>query len=71
MDGLQAGFGATRQRIAGLTRAVSDALGETRSTLESLAQLEGGARAVEKLVDAVAMIAVQTSMLAVTRRGPK
>ncbi len=66
MEALQTGFRDVRRRIGDSARTVSQALEETRATIDTLGQLETRARAVEKLVDAVAMIAVQTNMLAVS-----
>jgi methyl-accepting chemotaxis protein len=52
--------------IEGLINGVTQALSETRSSLDVIAELEAIARRVEKNVDGISIVAVQTSMLAVS-----
>jgi methyl-accepting chemotaxis protein len=52
--------------IEGLINGVTQALAETRSSLDVIAELEAIARRIEKNVDGISIVAVQTSMLAVS-----
>ena len=63
---LQSGLGSGRERVRALSTGVATALAETRTTVESLASLEGEARRVERLVDTVVLTAAQIRMLAVS-----
>jgi methyl-accepting chemotaxis protein len=53
-------------RVAALAGGVDLALGISRVALGDLAALGEGARQIEKITDALALVAVQTSMLAVS-----
>ncbi len=55
-----------RASAAQLIDGVSAALETTRSSLQTLARLEQIGRSIEKIVDTVALVAVQTTMLAVS-----
>ncbi len=55
-----------RVSVEGLVQGVEDALSDTRSSLEVIASLEGVARRIAAIVDEITLIAVQTSMLAVS-----
>lgn len=57
---------ASRQSVEKLMNGVGEALTETRSSISTIAKLETVGRRIEKIVDAIALIAVQTSMLAVS-----
>ena len=55
-----------RGSVEGLVQGVEDALSDNRSSLEVIASLEGVARRIAAIVDEITLIAVQTSMLAVS-----
>ncbi|HEX9159007.1 MAG TPA: methyl-accepting chemotaxis protein [Rhizomicrobium sp.] len=57
---------ASRQSVEKLMSGVGEALTETRSSISTIAKLEAVGKRIEKIVDAIALIAVQTSMLAVS-----
>ena len=63
---LTAGIGEARATVAGLVSGVAKALEDTGASLEQILGLETMSRRIEKLVDGVSLIAVQTSMLAVS-----
>jgi methyl-accepting chemotaxis protein len=52
--------------VESLIRGVSNALDDTRASLTAITRIEGAARKIEKTVDTIALIGVQTSMLAVS-----
>jgi methyl-accepting chemotaxis protein len=54
--------GAVEELIAG----VSDALDKTRSSLTTIVQLESVGRKIEKIVESIALVTIQTNMLAVS-----
>jgi methyl-accepting chemotaxis protein len=54
--------GSVDQLIAG----VNDALEKTRGSLATIVQLEGVGRKIEKIVESITLVTVQTSMLAVS-----
>ena len=55
-----------RDTMAKLADGVDAALGDIRETLRFIAGLGGTARRIEKITDALTLVAVQTSMLAVS-----
>lgn len=55
-----------RKAIASLLDGVAASVASTQSSLATIRQLEGAARRIEKFIDAIALVAVQTSMLAVS-----
>lgn len=57
---------ANRAAIETQSEAVSAALAETRAMATSIAALEEAGRRVEKMTDGIALVAVQTTMLAVS-----
>lgn len=63
---MEEALAASRQSIEKLMNGVSDALAETKSSIATIATLEAVGRRIEKIVDAIALIAVQTNMLAVS-----
>lgn len=63
---LETALGESRKSIERLMNGVGEALKETRSSVATIAKLEGVGRRIEKIVDAISLIAVQTSMLAVS-----
>jgi methyl-accepting chemotaxis protein len=66
VEACQTLLGESRARIGDLTRGQSLATEETRAVLELIETLDTSARAMEKLVDNMALVAVQTTMLAVS-----
>ena len=63
---LNAALKQGRATVEGLIAGVSSALSETRSSLIVVTRLEALGRKVEKIIDTIALVAVQTSMLAVS-----
>jgi methyl-accepting chemotaxis protein len=63
---MEAALADSRTSIEKLMTGVSDALKETRTSVATAAALENLGRRIEKIVDAIALITVQTSMLAVS-----
>ncbi|MDB5650422.1 MAG: chemotaxis protein [Hyphomicrobiales bacterium] len=59
-------FDANRTAVRRLTGGVDAALEETRRILSLIAPMEASSARVEKIVDSIALAAVQTTMLAVT-----
>jgi methyl-accepting chemotaxis protein len=56
----------SRAAVARLVEGVDGALGDTRTSLATILRSETVGRHIEKIVDAIALMAVQTSMLAVS-----
>jgi methyl-accepting chemotaxis protein len=56
----------TRTRVEQLISSVSTAAKETRTSLATIRSLENIGRKIEKIVEAIALISVQTNMLAVS-----
>jgi methyl-accepting chemotaxis protein len=63
---LEAALKEGRLSAESLGRGVSSALDDTRASVTAITRIEGTARKIEKTVDTMALIAVQTSMLAVS-----
>jgi methyl-accepting chemotaxis protein len=63
---IEAALAEGRQTVERLMRGVVTALSATQANARTLSALETTGRRVEKIVDAIALIAVQTSMLAVS-----
>lgn len=55
-----------RQAVEGLIEGVGSALDQTRASLETIISLESVGRKIEKIVDAIALVNIQTNMLAVS-----
>jgi methyl-accepting chemotaxis protein len=55
-----------RSGIEELIRSVGETLDQTRSVLETIVSLEAVGRKIEKNVDAIALVTIQTTMLAVS-----
>jgi methyl-accepting chemotaxis protein len=55
-----------RKAIEGLIEGVASALEKTRASLETIVSLEGIGRKIEKIVDAITLVNIQTNMLAVS-----
>jgi methyl-accepting chemotaxis protein len=56
----------SRASVDELIAGVTDALEKTRGSLATIVQLEAVGRKIEKIVDSIALITIQTSMLAVS-----
>ncbi len=56
----------SRETVAKLAASVETALGEIGSVLELIDALSGSSRRIDKIVDGIAMVAIQTNMLAVS-----
>ena len=65
-DAAQQRIGEARGRIAAMIEGVDESVAQTRAIVEGMAALEEAARAIEKLVDSISLIAMQTTMLAVS-----
>jgi len=63
---LEAALKEGLQSVESLIRGVSTALADTRAGVTTITRIEGVARKIEKIVDTMALVAVQTSMLAVS-----
>ena len=57
---------ANREAVSQLSNAISAGFNETMSVSNVLATLEKSSRRIEKIVDGIALVAVQTNMLAVS-----
>lgn len=55
-----------RKTVDGLIQSVGDALETTRASLVTIVSLEGITRKIEKIVDAITLVNIQTNMLAVS-----
>ena len=55
-----------RKTVEGLIDGVGEALEATRASLETIVSLEGMGRKIEKIVDAITLVNIQTNMLAVS-----
>jgi methyl-accepting chemotaxis protein len=55
-----------RVAVENLVTAISNAVGDTRASVLTIKRLEGLGRRIEKIIDAIALVGVQTSMLAVS-----
>lgn len=56
----------SRQSVEKLMNGVGEALVETKTSVATITKLDAVARRIEKIVDAIALVAIQTSMLAVS-----
>ena len=66
VTGMGTALTSSRTAVTALTEGVLEALGQTRSSLEMLEGLEQVSRQIDKAVDKIALVAVQTTMLAVS-----
>ena len=66
VQAIDAGLKQGRQSVANLIEGVTTTLADTRGSLDTISRLEAVARRIEKIVDTIALVAVQTSMLAVS-----
>jgi methyl-accepting chemotaxis protein len=63
---MEGSFKAGRTTVERLMQGVTVAAESTRTTLTIIGKLEATGRRIEKIVDAIALVAVQTTMLAVS-----
>lgn len=63
---LDASLKSGRDSVERLVAGVSAGLGDAQTSVSTVGRLSGVGRNIEKIVDAIALIAVQTSMLAVS-----
>jgi methyl-accepting chemotaxis protein len=56
----------SRAVVEALMRGVADAVAKTRSSLGAVAALDVAGRRIEKIIDSIALVTVQTTMLAVS-----
>lgn len=61
-----AALGQSRAAVEGLVAGVDTALAATKSTLATIGALESIGRRIDKVIDAIALVAVQITMLAVS-----
>lgn len=63
---LEAALQEGRRTIQGLIEGVSKASDDTRTSVSAIVRVEGVGRRIEKIIDTITLVAVQTSMLAVS-----
>ena len=63
---LDAALKEGQRSIESVVAGVSSALSDTRAGVSAIARVEGVGRRIEKIIDTIALVAVQTSMLAVS-----
>lgn len=66
IQGIEKALQGGRRKVEGLITGVSAALQETQSSVVAIKRVETLGRKIDKIVEAIALIAVQTSMLAVS-----
>lgn len=66
IDALELALRESREAVESLVSGVSTSRDGTRSNLETLSSLEAVARRIEKIIDGIGLVAMQTTMLAVT-----
>ena len=66
VTGMGASLLGSRKAVEGLVGGVTQALADTRASLEMIAGLERVSRHIDKIVDGIALVTVQTGMLAVS-----
>ncbi len=66
VQGVRASLAQNREAVSTLSAAVVGALIETRSSLEMISGLETVSRRIDKVVERISLVAVQTTMLAVS-----
>jgi methyl-accepting chemotaxis protein len=66
VQAMDAALKESRAAVEGLIGGVTSALTETRSSLGRISEMETLGRRIDKIVDGIALVAVQTSMLAVS-----
>lgn len=63
---LDAALDSSRRSVGGLIAGVTRAADTTRANLATILRLEGMGRRIDKIVDSIGLVAVQTTMLAVS-----
>jgi methyl-accepting chemotaxis protein len=63
---MRTALGQNQQAVTALAAAVVNTVAQTRDSLEMIAGLEAVSRRIDKVVDRIALVAVQTTMLAVS-----
>jgi methyl-accepting chemotaxis protein len=63
---MRAALARNREAVTALSAAVLSALAQTRSSLEMISGLEAVSRRIDKVVERISLVAVQTTMLAVS-----
>lgn len=66
VGGMEISLKASRSAVERLMGGVTAAADASRSSLATIGKLEGTGRRIEKIVDAITLVAVQTTMLAVS-----
>ena len=66
VQAIEAALATGRSSVESLIDGVRTGLGDTQTSVATVTRLGGVGRKIEKIVDAIALIAVQTSMLAVS-----
>jgi methyl-accepting chemotaxis protein len=66
VNALEKALNESRTGVEGLMQGVASALDLTRASLLAIVRLESVARRIEKIIDGIALIVVQTTMLAVS-----
>ncbi|HEX3673961.1 MAG TPA: methyl-accepting chemotaxis protein [Rhizomicrobium sp.] len=66
LKALETAIGESRGAVQKLIQGVGSALKETQASVATIGRLETVGRRIEKIVDAIALVAVQTNMLAVS-----
>jgi methyl-accepting chemotaxis protein len=63
---MRAALARNREAVSALSAAVASTLAQTRSSLEMISGLEAVSRRIDKVVERISLVAVQTTMLAVS-----
>ena len=66
VQSLQASLKEGGKAVESLVTGITSALSDTQTSMATIKRLEGVGRRMEKIVEAIALVAVQTSMLAVS-----
>jgi methyl-accepting chemotaxis protein len=66
IDAIAPLLASTRARVSKLSDSISDAVKENHSVIALMGALEVSARRIEKIVDGISLVSVQTNMLAVS-----
>lgn len=66
LEKMETALGESRASIERLMTGVGEALKDTRSSVVTIGRLQAVGRRIEKIVDSIALIAIQTNMLAVS-----
>ena len=66
VDGLAASLGDGRMAVTALTNGIANVLAQVQASLGQIERLEQSARRIDKIVEKISLVAVQTTMLAVS-----